>query len=110
MALTLNARGQAIVLDSVVYRVILANYKKLLALVDADNPKSAYLIQELIPRKIKKLIAEDDSLLLKNCIEDELFHKGTDYDQLYLCVGIQIRDRILSDLGYDPVTGDKKEA
>ena len=97
--LVLNEKGEKILKDSGIDKIIDNNYSDILAKVKSKNPANAYLAQEIIKDVVKKLINDTN---LKNVIEIGALNCGSDIDTVLFVGAIYIRDEILNELNLFP--------
>lgn len=95
----LNATGVKILEDSGIKKIVEEKYDLIKDYVEKEkNPKNAYEVQEAVKEAVSAL-RNDASLV--NRIEDGAYKSGTDVFAVLFIGAIYIRDRVLTDLGYD---------
>lgn len=94
----LNEAGKNVLMDSGVRHIVEPYYQQILAAVKAQNPQTAYQVQEIL---IQELRDYKDKEELRTALEDGAYRSGASLDSVLFVEAIYIRDRVLKDMGFD---------
>jgi len=93
----LNDFGKRVLEQSKIREIVSEKYQQILGTVKKANPKSAYRAEEAVIEAVNEL-QKDSSLTAR--LEDGAFNSGMDVGSVLLVGAIDVRDRILGELGF----------
>lgn len=94
---SLTEKGKALLLDSKGNYYVDKNKDKLIVALKAENPKTAYDVQELA-RKIVETHANDDDFAP---IKEFVFKEGLELKDVLDVMGVYLRDIVLPEFGFN---------
>lgn len=104
--MVLNDYGKKILKDSEIEKITDKYYADILVKVKALNPKNPFQAQEILIDVVKALGNDPDCQIL---LQDSAFKSGTNTDTVLFVAAINIRDKIISELGFSKDDIDKHD-
>jgi hypothetical protein len=102
---SLSDRGMKVLLDSGGKAFVDENFEHLHKTIEAKKPETAYDVQEIAKSVIASL--KDDSRI--NPMKDYLFKEGMTIDDLFVVLGVYLRDKVLQAKGWNSEDIDKHD-
>ncbi len=94
----LNDFGQKVLRESNIGAFTEKNYPRILEKVKNRNPLNAYQAQEILIQEVSGLKGLES---YTNDLENAAFNSGTDVDMVLLVAAVDVRDKVLKDLGFN---------
>ncbi len=94
----LNERGKKILEDSNIKEFTNQRYNEILNTIKESKPANAYRAQEILIETVREFKKKDEC---QNEIEKAAYRSGVDVDAILLVAAIDIRDKVIKDLGLE---------
>ena len=95
----LNDFGKKVLGESEIRRIIEPKLPQIVESVRTNNPENAYQVQELVLDIVQEL---KDNTEVRNAVEQAAYKSGVSVEMVLLVGGIDIRNRVLEELGMNP--------
>lgn len=105
--LQLNEKGIEVLEKSTIKQIVDSKFDKIIELVKEKSPQNSYEVQEYTKEAVETISNDDET---KNLIENAAFNSGFPINIIIFVGSIYVRDRVISELGFNIVDIDKFEA